>query len=193
MKKNDVKIGANYMAKVTNSVVPVRIDTEKPNGGWDGKNLATGRKIHIKSAQRLRRKCTEADMAGLGRSAPNRRSRKSSAAVTLPAVATVTKPAKKGSTGTKTHKVATRPKQGELKAKKPSGLDAAARVLVEVGKPLSVKEIVATAFEKGYWKSDGQTPQATIYSAIIREISTRGDEARFKKVARGRFTVRSAK
>ena len=50
MKKDDVKIGENYMAKVTNSVVPVRIDTEKPNGGWDGKNLATGRKIHIKSA-----------------------------------------------------------------------------------------------------------------------------------------------
>jgi len=35
---------------------------------------------------------------------------------------------------------------------------------------MNVREIVKVAFEKGYWHSDGQTPHATIYSAIIREI-----------------------
>ncbi len=54
MKKNDVKIGQSYMAKVTNSVVPVRIDAVNSHGGWDAKNIASGRKVRIKSAQRLR-------------------------------------------------------------------------------------------------------------------------------------------
>lgn len=187
MKKDDVKIGENYMAKVTDSVVPVRIDTEKPNGGWDGKNLATGRKVHIKSAQRLRRKCTEADLAGLGRPAPKRRPKLEDPADTTPTAATEAKPAKKPTTKAKAEKDATRAKQGQPKAKRPSGLNAAARVLVEAGKPMTVKEIVEVAFEKGYWKSDGATPHATIYSAIIREVATKGEDSRFKKVERGKF------
>lgn len=195
MKKNDVKIGENYMAKVTNSVVPVRIDTETPNGGWDGKNLVSGRKVHIKSAQRLRRKCTEADLASLGRPTPKRRPKLEGAATTPPTAATDAKPPKKPITKATAQKDATRAKQAnpKPKAKKSSGLDAAAQVLTEAAGPMTVKEIVAVAFEKGYWKSDGVTPHATIYSAMIREISKRGKEARFKKTARGKFTARTPK
>ena len=89
-------------------------------------------------------------------------------------------------------KAATQAKQGEPKAKpkKASGLDAAARVLAEAKKPLAAKEIVETAFAKGYWKSEGATPHATIYSAIIREIATKGKDARFRKTERGKFTVK---
>lgn len=54
MKKDDVKIGSNYLAKVTDKVVTIRIDAENRNGGWDATNLATGKKVRIKSAQRLR-------------------------------------------------------------------------------------------------------------------------------------------
>ena len=43
------------------------------HGGWDATNIATGRKVRIKSAQRLRRKCTEADLAGLERPTPKQR------------------------------------------------------------------------------------------------------------------------
>jgi hypothetical protein len=43
---------------------------------------------------------------------------------------------------------------------------------------------------KGYWKSPGgQTPHATLYSAILREINTKGKDARFKKVERGKFEL----
>lgn len=175
------------MAKVTNSVVPVWLDTEKLNGGWDGKNLATGRKVHIKSAQRLRRKCTEADLASLGRPAPKRRPKLEDPANTPPTAATDTKAAKNPTTKAKAKTDATRAKQGQPKAKRPSGLNAAAQVLVEVGKPMTVKEIVEVAFEKGYWKSDGATPHATIYSAIIREVATKGKDSRFRKVERGKF------
>ena len=54
MKKNEVKIGGVYTAKVTNKVVQVRIDAESRHGGWDATNLATGKKVRIQSPQRLR-------------------------------------------------------------------------------------------------------------------------------------------
>lgn len=54
MKKDEVKIGGTYFAKVTDKVVPVRIDAEHRNGGWDATNMVTNKKVRIKSAQRLR-------------------------------------------------------------------------------------------------------------------------------------------
>lgn len=50
MKKSDVRIGGMYLAKVSGSVSPVRLDAENPHGGWDGTNLDTGRQVRIKSA-----------------------------------------------------------------------------------------------------------------------------------------------
>jgi hypothetical protein len=54
MKKNEVKIGHIYTAKVTNRMVQVRIDSVSKYGGWDAMNVATGKKIRIKSPARLR-------------------------------------------------------------------------------------------------------------------------------------------
>jgi hypothetical protein len=46
---------------------------------------------------------------------------------------------------------------------------------------------------QGYWTSPGgQTPAATLYSAILRELTTKGHQARFVKAARGLFGLRSA-
>ena len=53
MKKNEVKVGTTYRVKVGGNVQDVRITGENPHGGWDGVNVATKRKVHIKSAQRL--------------------------------------------------------------------------------------------------------------------------------------------
>ena len=38
------------------------------------------------------------------------------------------------------------------------------------------------------WKSP-KTPHATLYSAILREINTKGNDARFKKTERGKFAA----
>jgi hypothetical protein len=44
--------------------------------------------------------------------------------------------------------------------------------------------------KKGYWTSPGgATPQATLYSAVLREIKTKGKEARFQKTERGKFAA----
>ena len=56
---------------------------------------------------------------------------------------------------------------------------------------MNAKEMIEAMGAKGYWKSPGgKTPHATLYSAIAREISTQGKEARFKKAQRGKFTLR---
>ena len=110
-------------------------------------------------------------------------------ATATPPVAPGAKDPKQGTDEAKPKKAATRAKQGDQKAKRPSGLDAAVRVLGEAKEPMSVREIVKVAFDKGYWKSNGRTPHATIYSAMLRECKAKGKASRFKKTGRGRFTV----
>ena len=72
--------------------------------------------------------------------------------------------------------------------KKLSALDAAAKVLGEIGKPMSCKEMIEAMGKKGYWSSTGgKTPHSILYLAVIKEITTKGKESRFKKTDRGRF------
>lgn len=54
MKKADVVIGGRYLAKVSGTVVPVRVKAEHSLGGWLCTNEQTGRSIRVKSAQRFR-------------------------------------------------------------------------------------------------------------------------------------------
>lgn len=75
-------------------------------------------------------------------------------------------------------------------AKKLSSIDAAAKVLAESGAPMSAKEMIDAMAAKGYWTSPGgKTPHATLYSAIIREISLKGEASRFRKTERGKFAT----
>ena len=90
-------------------------------------------------------------------------------------------------TGTKTKKA---PKAGKKPSGKLSCLDAAAKVLADKKEPMTTKEMIELMASKGLWSSpNGQTPAATLYSAILREINTKGKESRFKKTERGKFAV----
>ena len=75
------------------------------------------------------------------------------------------------------------------KAKKTSGLAAAAQVLGDAGQPMNAKAMVETMLAKGMWQTNGKTPASTIYAAIIREIATKGKDARFRKTDRGLFAI----
>jgi hypothetical protein len=70
--------------------------------------------------------------------------------------------------------------------KKASGLDAAAQVLKDAGKPMGFKEITTAVLAAG-WRTNGKTPAATLYAAAIREIAAKGKQARFRKIERGMF------
>jgi hypothetical protein len=79
------------------------------------------------------------------------------------------------------------------KAKKVSALDAAARVLAEGSQPMTAPAMIEAMAAKGYWSSpNGQTPAATLYAAISREIANKGKDARFKKIDRGTFGLAKA-
>ncbi len=101
-------------------------------------------------------------------------------------------------TGSKTAAATSRPKTKRVKTAtgqptKMSALDAAAKVLGESGEPMATKEMIDAMSAKGYWTSPGgQTPHATLYAAILREINTKGEEARFAKTDRGRFGLKPA-
>ena len=166
MTKKEVKIGSVYTAKVTNKLVQVRIDAENRQGGWDATNLTTNKKVHIKSPARLR------GAAKKGKPKPTKAATKAGGDAAE----------KKQTASAKPKREKAKRAKGEKKPKRVSGLDAAARVLEESGQPMTTKEMVEAAESKGYWKSPGgKTPHATIFSAITREIATKGGDSRFRK------------
>ena len=103
--------------------------------------------------------------------------------------------APKGTKTTKSRKAApakmakTKP-AGNGKPKKLSAIDAAAQVLAASKEPMNAKQMIDAMAAKRLWASPGgKTPWATLYSAITREVATKGKEARFKKADRGQFTL----
>ena len=104
-----------------------------------------------------------------------------------------TKKAPKKPAASKTKPKAAPAKKAKPKAETPkklSALDAAAQVLAASKEPLNAKQMIEAMAAKGLWSSPGgKTPHATLYSAILREIGTKGKEARFKKTDRGHFTA----
>lgn len=173
VKKNEVQIGKVYLAKVSDKVVPVRIDAESPHGGWDGTNMSTNKKVRIKSPQRLRGLAAPGSGA---KTTPGKHGKPKPHAAAAPAdeptPAEPTSPRKRGRT-----------------TRENSGLSAAAKVLADAGEPLTAGQIVERMLAEGLWSTTGKTPQATIYAAMHREIATKGADARFAKVERGKFTL----
>jgi hypothetical protein len=56
---------------------------------------------------------------------------------------------------------------------------------------MNCQEMIGAMAAKGYWSSPaGKTPAGTLYSAILREVQVKGNDARFVKTARGRFAIR---
>src|SRR5262249_41674828 len=83
---------------------------------------------------------------------------------------------------------ATPPPAAAPTGKKLSALDAAALVLAEADTAMNCPQLIAAMAETGYWTSPaGKTPAATLYAAILKEIRTKGAQARFQKTGRGQF------
>jgi hypothetical protein len=102
--------------------------------------------------------------------------------------------AEKATTDTAKNEKAKQSKAKAEKEKKLSALDAAVKLLAETGEPMNCQEMIKGMAEKGYWASPGgQTPHATLYSAILKELKTKGAEARFRKTERGKFAANTAR
>jgi hypothetical protein len=79
------------------------------------------------------------------------------------------------------------------RANKLSALDAAVKVLGKTGQAMNCQELIAAMAARGYWSSPkGRTPAGTLYSAVLRELKTKGENARFLKTERGKFALKKA-
>ncbi|MCC6579525.1 MAG: winged helix-turn-helix domain-containing protein [Phycisphaeraceae bacterium] len=185
MKKSDIQIGHTYTAKVSDKVVPVRIEGEHPRGGWIAINFATGKTVRIKSAQRLRAEVRrDGGVAEVVMAVTNGNLAEG---VTVPM-----KPGRKKQVASEPKARSQRnPTPRETNPKKLSLLDAAAHVLAESNEPMTVKQMLEQVIARNLWMPGaGKTPHATLAAAIIREIAGKGDKARFTKVDRGQFQAR---
>jgi hypothetical protein len=184
MRANDVKIGGEYLAKISGQQVHVRIVAEKPSGGWSAINVPTGKKVLVPMARVIQSEVTN----------------ESATTSTTVGNLTVTEvpPATVETIGAQADKPARGRKSKTEKEPAPdtaklSQLDAAVKVLGESMEPLTTKQMVEAMTAKNLWASPGgKTPHATLYSAILRELQNKGDASRFVKTDRGHFQLRNA-
>lgn len=178
MKNGDVQIGAMYLVKVADNLVPVKLVREHPSGGWEGASAKTGKTIRIKSGQRLRRRLADA--------APG--------AAKVPEATQETKAEPGRDTGERGANVGQPDGDAVATGKAMSLLDAAAHILsLGAGNPMRCKDIVNLAVKCQLWTPrKGKTPAATLYAAILREITTKGTDSRLVKTERGRFALKDS-
>ena len=165
-----IELGKVYSAKVAGTFLPVRIDKSLGHGRYEGVAMSDGRTVKVATAA----------VKGDGQTVEAWNAAHAPTPEDAPAPAPAAT--------TEKRKAAAK----EKKERKPGGLDAAVRVLREAGTPLNCGDMVKTALEKGYWQTGGKTPAATIYAAIITEISKKGGQSRFRKVDRGMFELTEA-
>jgi phage tail protein X len=168
----DVQIGGRYMATIDGRLLKVLITKKNRNTpGFTGRVLPNGKTVTIPDIACIHGPIVpEATQADIDDAAAKR------AASTAKTRAARSAPAK------------TSKAPAEPKAKKMSALDTAAQVLKEAGQPMNAKAICEAVLAKG-WRTNGKTPASTIYAAIIREIATKGKDARFRKTDRGLFAI----
>ena len=117
--------------------------------------------------------------------------KKSSTTVTLKAEAT---PQTEGPRPARSKRSRAGATDAPARAAKLSALEAAVRLLGETGQAMNCQEMIAAMVAKGYWTSPGgKTPSATLYTSILKELTTKGKESRFVKVDRGHFALRGAR
>jgi len=218
MKKADVKIGQTYTCKVSDKLTLIRIDSTSPHGGWNATNVKTGRRVRIKSAQRLRahtrQGATEAKKSAKAARATKAAKERATAQQGADRAQDTAKAkptcyickreiARKRSAqycgkDLWRHKGCSPVQPGTASEKKPrrragrpSLLDEALAVLKESGRPMNAKAMTEAVLAKGEWSTKGKTPAATLYASILREIQKKGNQARFVKTERGKFALKS--
>jgi hypothetical protein len=175
MKMNDVKIGGEYEARIAGGTMQVRILAEKASGGWSALNLATKKKVFVPLARQLREQGTTATTTTDG----------NLTIVEVPPATIETINAPESKPGRKKKGA----DESATPAKKTSQIQAALQVLAMSKEAMNCQAMVEAMSAQGLWTSpSGKTPHATLYAAILREINTKGNDARFRKVDRGQFT-----
>ena len=161
MTEKRIELGLVYSVRVGGAFVAARADKSLGHGRYEGTTVRPdGTSSAVKFATDAVRGEGMPEAAWREKHAPKENG------LPAPEADQAAPPTAKGKMGRK-------PK-AEPKERKPSGLDAAVRVLREAGKPMKMDEVVKVALEKGYWQTNGKTPAGTIYAAMTREIAADG-------------------
>jgi len=70
--------------------------------------------------------------------------------------------------------------------------DIAYQILKENGRPLHSKEITKIAIGRGWLKTVGKTPEATMNAQLIVDINSKKEKSRFMKVAPSTFSINTS-
>lgn len=69
--------------------------------------------------------------------------------------------------------------------------EAIEKVLLEEAKPLHYSEISQLILSRGYYKTEGATPDATVNAQLTTSIKREGEKSPFLKVGRGTFALKT--
>ncbi|MDD3586673.1 MAG: winged helix-turn-helix domain-containing protein [Thermoguttaceae bacterium] len=194
-----IKVGKCYIAKLSKGDAPIRIESVHEDGGWVARTLLTSRITRIKTAEQIVRVCEDSELEEYTNRSNERVARPSEETVSPEPVEVTEMTESQETVETPAEDITPEEETTDdiyvLLRRKPKTkmtlLDAAHRVLSEFGDELSATDIVKAAIEKGYWQTEGKTPGNTLNAAITRDIKAKGEESRFAKGTRGRFTTRS--
>lgn len=67
--------------------------------------------------------------------------------------------------------------------------EAAYQILKEAGKPIHSKEITKIALERGWLKTAGKTPDATMNAQLVVDINSKKNKSKFKKAGKSTFAL----
>lgn len=192
VKKSDVKVGGEYVAKVSDKLTTVKITGESRHGGWDAKNVKTGKEVRIKSAQRLRGSAAAPKEPAKGAEAAPKAGKPCGTCTNCrngaPQLCQGAPVANGKAATVKDTKTATKRAVAHVgapagKEKRLGALAAAAKILKDAKAPMGARDIMKAILEKGLWTTKGATPASTLYAAMTREITAKGKDARFRRAA----------
>ena len=69
--------------------------------------------------------------------------------------------------------------------------EAVAQILEAAGNPLHYRKLTAELLERGLWKSQGKTPEATVNARLAVDIKEKAEGSLFQRTAPGTFGLRA--
>ncbi len=171
MKATEIKIGKTYEITAGRNKTKVKVvNFSAQNGSWECET-ENGKIVFVKDANRF--------LAEIGLPPTS----VSNIPSTVDRITVTQEPSE-----TKTSKTtrARTPREGGAV----SGLEAAFIVLRDAGEALNIKQIMERIAERGLAKLNGKTPDATVSSALQRDIMRKGDASRFEKAGKGLFRAK---
>jgi hypothetical protein len=89
-------------------------------------------------------------------------------------------------------RVTPKKESSSISSRRLGAMGAAIKVLEEIGKPMTAEQLIQKMSSKGYWMSHARQPAQSLKTHMLREIQRKGEAARFQRVGKLKFKLRSS-